>query len=373
MAGKSPPGHQLRNTVNSRLIRDHLSMPPKFWPEALYEYFAGLLQGEDRLKVIAPWGQDQVINALRWHKIEPLARELHLASPHPLPEFQALFQAEHLRQLFRDEIIQGQIKEIAEVYEAAQIEFLVLKGPLWGERIYASAQHRHQGDIDLLVRPENRDLAIDLLFKLGHVLHRGWTLEYYLIQKCEVVFEIPQERWQGQTIVELHWHPINADKLREYHRRRRLTVDCEDFFRWAQPTLFRTFSLLLPRPEIWFAYQIVHGICQHQLDRLLPLVDLAYIIKNYPQLDYHFLVELMRKWKALIPLYLGLKILWLFGFKEGSHLEILEVLENVMPRHIRSSISAISPQRLLLSYTGKGKIMRKLIRSVSTTPLDVKF
>jgi hypothetical protein len=346
-------------------------MQPNRWPEALYEYFAGLLQGDDRLHVIAPWGPDMVFEALRWHKVEPLARELHLAGPHPLPEFQALFHAEHLRQLFRDEIIQGQLHELARAFQEATIEFLVLKGPLWAEQIYPSAHHRHLGDIDLLVKPENRDLAIDLLFKLGYGLYLGCSLEDYLIQRGEVIFAYPQERWQGQTIVELHWDPINAYKLKEYHRRRRLTVDGEDFFRWAQPAPFRTFSLLLPRPEIWFAYQIVHGICQHQLNRLLTIVDLAYIIKNYPQLDYHFLVELMRKWKALIPLYLGLKTLWLFGLKEGPHLEILEGLERVMPWRIRSFISILFPKRLLLTYADKGQIIRKLMRPISTRPLDV--
>jgi hypothetical protein len=79
----------------------------------------------------------------------------------------------------------------------------------------------------------------------------------------------------------------------------------------------------------------------------------------------------MRKWKALIPLYLGLKTLWLFGLKEGPHLEILEGLERVMPWRIRSFISILFPKRLLLTYADKGQIIRKLMRPISTRPLDV--
>jgi len=115
------------------------------WPDALGEYFAGLLKWEDRLPVIAPWGQQRVFEMLRWHKVEPLARELHLSSPCPLADFQDLFQSERLKQLFRDEIIQGQLQEIAEAFEQAHLEFLVLKGPLWAEQIYPSALHQHLG------------------------------------------------------------------------------------------------------------------------------------------------------------------------------------------------------------------------------------
>jgi len=340
------------------------------WPHALGNYFEGILQGEDRLPVISPWGQNLIFKMLLWHKVEPLARELHLASPCQLPEFQALFQAERLRQFLRDKIIQDQLHELEKAFRESGIELIILKGPLWAEHIYPSALFRHLGDIDLLVKPESRDLAINLLFQLGYLPHLGLTIDEYL-RRGEIVFAYPRERWRGQTIVELHWHPINADKLTEYHLRRRLAVDFEDFFGYATPVQFRTFSLLLPRPEVCFGYQIVHGICQHQLNRLLPLVDLAYIMRRCPQFDFRFLVELMRKWKAMIPFYLGLKTLWLIGLKEGPHEEILGRLEKVMPWHIRSVMAAVTPKRLLLSYAGKGSIMRKVLRLVASEPSEV--
>jgi hypothetical protein len=344
---------------------------PNSWPRALCQYFAGLLNGEDRLPLIAPWGQERVAEALRWHNLEPLARELHLAGGHCLPEFQPLFQAERIRQQFRDEIIQGQLHEIATAFQDRGIEFLALKGLLWAEQIYPSALYRHVGDIDLLVKPEKRDPAIDLLFELGYVVHKGLPLNFYLGQKGEVPFEYPQEGWRGQTVVELHWHPINADKPREQHLRERLRVSTEDFFRGAKPAPFRSFSLLLPRPEIWFGYQIIHGISQHKLIRLLPVVDLAYIIRSQPQFDFPCLVELMRKWHAMIPFYLGLKTLWLLGLKEGPQEDILGRLEKVMPWRIRSVMAAVTPERLLLSYAGKGRIMRKVLRLVATAPSEV--
>jgi hypothetical protein len=46
-------------------------------------------------------------------------------------------------------------------------------------------------------------------------------------------------------------------------------------------------------------------------------------------------------------------------------------LEKVMPWHIRSFMAAVSPKQFLLSYAGKGHLMRTIMRLVSTKPLDV--
>lgn len=339
-----------------------------FWPDALCEYFEGLLKGEDRLYLIAPWGHASVAEVLGWHKLEPLSRELYLSGPCPLPEFEAPFQAERIRHLFKADIVQGQLQEIESVFRENKIEFLVLKGPLWAEHIYPSALWRHLGDIDLLIEPENLDLAIHLLVDIGYTFYRGLTPDQYLGREGEVAFQYPDEKCKGRTTVELHWHPINAHKPKERRLRGRLAVAYEDFFRESKPVPFHTCSFLLPRPEVWFAYQIIHGISQHHLERLLPVADLAYILRRYPQFDFRFLLELMGKWKALVPLSLGLKTLWLFGLRDGPHLEILERLDKVMPWRVRSFSTSLSPKRLLLAYAGKGWVMRKFMRLVSTMP-----
>jgi hypothetical protein len=264
------------------------------------------------------------------------------------------------------------LQEIDHTFQQNNLKFLVLKGPLWAEQIYPSALFRHLGDIDLLVEPNALNAAISLLLKLDYVPYLGLELEYYLNQRGEVKLEYPEEIEKGRTTVELHWHPINADQPTATYTRGRLSVASEDFFCELKPTPFRTFSLLLSRPEIWFGYQIVHAVCQHKMQQFLPLADLAYIIRRYPQLDFNFLLELMRKWKALIPLYIGLKTLRLFGLREGPHLEILERLETVVPAHVRAVMATVSPKKFLLTYSGKGKVNKWFINSVSTIPLDAK-
>jgi len=344
-----------------------MSIPVR--PAAVRGYLSGLLKGEDHLHLIASWGQTPVLQFLQWHKVEPIARELHLASPSPLPGFAPLFRNERLRHLLQEEVIRRQFQEIAAAFAAQSQEFLVLKGFFWGEQIYPSSLWRHLGDIDLLVRPETRTQAVAALLRLGYKPYCH-SLEEYLNHQGEVVLA-PADENTGRTLVELHWSPINVDRSRVSRFRRHFAVDPEDFFTWAAPAPWRNLALILPRPEVMWGYQVVHGVCQHQLKRFLPLVDLAYLFKRNPGFDFPFLVELMRKWRATIPLYIALTALKLFGFAPTGHREILAGLEQTIPLRIRLLITATLPRCILSSHAGRGVMARKLLRRIIAKPLEM--
>lgn len=341
------------------------------WPKVLYQYFEGLLKWEDRLSLLVPWGQDLVMKVLQWHKVESTARELHLSSPsRPCPEFQYPFEEERMRQSFKEEIVSSQLKEIDGAFRRDKIEFVVLKGMFWGEQIYPTALWRHIGDIDLLVRPEARESALLILLRLGYRMPaEGFSFKEEISPLRGETMVIPSGKEHGQwTSVELHWKPLHSARFM-----RRLGIETEDLFSFATSTNFRGLQLLLPRPEVRFGYLVVHGICHHQLKRFLQLMDLAHLLRKNPSLDFDFLSELLRKWKAMIPLYFALKALWLFGFREGRYLEFLERLERVMPWRVRLFVKALSPTRMLHSYSRKGNYTRKIMRVLASEPLQVNI
>jgi len=341
------------------------------WPKDLYQYFQGLLKLEDRLSLLVPWGQESVMNILQWHKVEPTARELHLSVPsRSCPEFHSIFEEERMRQSLKDEIVFRQLKEIEEAFRKGQLEFMVLKGLFWGEQIYPSALWRHIGDIDLLVRPEVRKSALHVLLQLGYRIPvqesspeaavsgpRGGTTVTY-----------PSKEYGKRTSVSLHWYPLHSPRFMK-----RLRVDTEDLFFDSTGTAFRGLELLLPRPEVRFGYLVVHNICHHQLKRFLQLMDMAHLLHRYPQFDFDFLIDLVRKWEAMISLYFALKALWIFGFQEGRCLEFLERLERIMPWRVRLFVKALSPTRMLRSYSRKGNYTRKVMRVLASEPFQVNI
>lgn len=340
------------------------------WSKVLFKYFQGLLKWEDGLYLVAPLGEKLVMEALRWHKVEPMARELYLSSPsRSCPEFQPLFEQGRIHQLLRDEIIFRQLKEIEGAFRGSGIEFLVLKGPFWAQQIYPSALWRHLGDIDLLVRQEACETAVTTLLHLDYQLEaKGYSLVEPLTRRGGTTFLCRGKGEDWRTSVSLHWQPLHSPRFMK-----RLQVQTEDLFMLAGLAPFRGLHLLLPRPEVRFGYLVVHGICHHQLKRFLPLVDMAHLLERYPDFDYGFLVELMRKWKAMISLYVALKALWLFGLREETMVGLLERLESIMSWHARLLGTALAPTQILLSYSRKGYYIRKLMRLIASEPSDVRI
>jgi len=340
------------------------------WSKALFKYFQGLLKWEEGLYLVAPWGKQLVRKAFSWHKLEATAREFYLSSPsHPCPEFQSLFQEERVCQILKDEIIFRQLKEIDGAFRGGGIEFLVLKGPFWAEQVYPSALWRHLGDIDLLVRPEACRTAANILLQLGYQVEpKRCSFEEQLTRRGGMTFLYPGGGCGWRTSVSLHWQPLHSPRFMRW-----LQIETEDLFVPLELTPFRGLQLLLPGPEVRFGYLVIHGVCHHQLKRLLPLMDLAHLLGKCPPFDYEFLVELMRKWKAMISLYIALKALWLFGFREDKVVELWERLEGLMPWRVRLLVNALSPTQMLLSYSGKGYYMRKLMRLVASNPSDLRI
>jgi len=344
-------------------------MNSTLWPKVLLQYFQGLLKWEDRLYLLVPWGQDMVMKVLQWHKVEPTARELHLSMPsRPCPEYHSIFEEERMRHFFKEEIVFRQLNEIEEAFRKDQLEFMVLKGLFWGEQVYPTALWRHLGDIDLLVRPESRQTALQTLLQLGYRMEsEGFSLEEALSPlRGGTTVIYPGKEHGRRTSVSLHWKPLHSARFM-----RRLQIETEDLFSYTTWANFRGLELLLPRPEVRFGYLVVHNICHHQLKRFLQLMDMAHLLRRHPQFDFDFLIDLVRKWEAMISLYFALKALWLFGFQEGRCLEFLERLERVMPWRIRLFVTALSPTRMLHSYSRKGNYTRKIMRVLASEPLQV--
>lgn len=98
------------------------------------------------------------------------------------------------------------LTRIAKLFEEQKIDFLLLKGLSVGMRYYPNPNLRHSRDLDLLIRPEQFELAEKLLKEMGFERTefeptRDWHKELQF--KQEYHFEYHCSR-TGMT-VELHW------------------------------------------------------------------------------------------------------------------------------------------------------------------------
>ena len=98
-----------------------------------------------------------------FHGVRPaLLKALSLRSHLPPAMEQLRARLAEFQVLHRFTVMQatGQIIDMAQAFEAAQIDALFFKGATLGEQIYGSAQFREFNDIDVLVRPAERERAI---------------------------------------------------------------------------------------------------------------------------------------------------------------------------------------------------------------------
>lgn len=98
-----------------------------------------------------------------FHGVRPaLLKALSLRSHLPPAMEQLRAKLAEFQVLHRFTVMQttGQIIDMAQAFEAAQIDALFFKGATLGEQIYGSAQFREFNDIDVLVRPAERERAI---------------------------------------------------------------------------------------------------------------------------------------------------------------------------------------------------------------------
>ena len=195
---------------------------------------------------------------------------------------QSLMDEVHSR-LFRRTAFCLMLRKHLERIEAALIEnsipTVVLKGPLFADRLYPEPGLRPFADIDLLVPAEVFADAARLLESLEFIA------EPYAARKAgddygERTWRIPGE---GSGAVEIHWNLVNCPS-----QRRRTSVAFQDL--QIDPAEGKR----LPQPSASSLLLIaaVHGALSHRFDRLQLLCDICQAARGVAgEIDVAWLIR----------------------------------------------------------------------------------
>jgi hypothetical protein len=108
-------------------------------------------------------------------------------------------------QLARNFAVDALTAEVAGAFDREGIETLVLKGPVLARWLYPG-EVRPYGDSDLMVAPENRARAVDVLDELGFVEHMPWLPTPLSLDIGRTAFSR-----RGGGMVDLHWQLPGLD------------------------------------------------------------------------------------------------------------------------------------------------------------------
>ncbi len=201
-------------------------------------------------------------------------------------------------------------REIFEICRDKDIEIIALRGINFANTLYPDPALRPLSDIDLLVRPEQSDQLTAGLTSLGY-----WNIPGHLHQ------------WtNAKVIVDVHTDLVGGDRIAA----RRRAVDINMDAVWASSTLSATVDGQL-RKLAWEDEVLTCGLhaIKHSCDRILWFVDMALMIEDRKEEDWHRLIDRARAFKLEKPTY------YAFSYLQntiGSSIPDY-VLESLHPNH----------------------------------------
>ncbi|SLM31935.1 hypothetical protein MTBBW1_50058 [Desulfamplus magnetovallimortis] len=160
------------------------------------------------------------------------------------------------------------------IFKQHNIDAIVLRGLSISTWLYDNPTLRPMGDVDILIRKDDRLLLLEAFKQNGYIPHK--------ILRSQIVYKI------DNTLFEIHWSFFTPKR---YQNHRHL------FDEWFLSTKHITkgqgfFNIL--SPEYQCLDLITHGFVHHGFDRPLQLIDLGLLMTN-KSLNWHIIKNWCKK------------------------------------------------------------------------------
>jgi len=203
------------------------------------------------------------------------------------------FYDSFLKNMGRNVDLESKLGEILELFHQKAIPLIVLKGAAFLDWIYPNPELRQMGDLDLLIKKEDRERGFALLQSLGYRMHGSHDkpeVKRWFDESCHHM--IPLHSSDRKMVVELHWHLLRSDVLAFYPFYRGLMI--EDF--WQNGLTEREvagFRSMVLKPEYNLLHLSLHNMA-HQIYfgefHMNNLRDMSYLLRFYEnRIDWEML------------------------------------------------------------------------------------
>jgi hypothetical protein len=184
------------------------------------------------------------------------------------------------------------VQFISEHLQQSKLSAIALKG-LSLIQIYKIPGIRPMGDMDILVKPDERDRVVNLLQDIGY-------------QIPNPVY--PNNLIKNRLWLDVHTHILNLDRIRS--RRHVFTKDMSALWDRALPLFESSTGILSPDPIDNFVLLSLHAL-KHSYSRTIWLVDLYELLQDIvSQADgWHKIIRRARYWQQERIVSYGLKVL----------------------------------------------------------------
>lgn len=280
---------------------------------------------------------DRVLSQATTHHVRTLfyqrLMERKLASRIPARIDAALEEAtRHVAQ--RNLLRQADLAAMARLLAAADIPLIALKGAYLARAVYDSPAMREMVDVDVLVRREHLQRAVDLLRTVGYAAPRPFSVDVDAAVHSHVT---GMSRPGGAGCVEIHWSITVPTDL--------AAIDPAQLWRRAVPLEVSGAPMLSLSPEDLLLHLCHHAAYQHSLELgLKPFCDIAETIRRHrDRIDWNEVVHRAVAWQWTRPVYLMLALAReLLGADVPEH-----VLTVLAPADVQPQIIALAGDHVL--------------------------
>ncbi|MFD1359120.1 nucleotidyltransferase family protein [Fictibacillus halophilus] len=197
---------------------------------------------------------------------------------HQTPDFfQIKLQEIYTDTLYKNIFIKNQTLQILNEFEKRGIEVIPIKGPLFTEKYFGDLGARYSSDIDLLVRKEDVNRAVECIKQLGFRTEKEEIEQHF---HCGFYKEITNS--PCPLAVELHWDLVKEDTS---------NMDLRAF--WGEAVRFQSTYHYVKELSDYHAFYMIclHG-WRHNLDSLKYYLDIIQMINVLSfSLDFSRLIK----------------------------------------------------------------------------------
>lgn len=202
------------------------------------------------------------------------------------------FECAYKYTVYRNVLLSNELANVVATLRKEGVETVCLKGTTLAEIIYGNACLRPVTDIDILVHPEDKVKASDIIARLG----------YKPTNTCKDSAHPFHEEYSKEAaftlFLEIHWKLEN----------KQLVTFPEDKL-WSRARPLDQYGIasrmLSPEDNLMF---LANHLYKHNTHQLKLLCDIAELLKKYEKtLDWIYITSSARSWQINSALYLTLK------------------------------------------------------------------
>ncbi|MDR7000628.1 nucleotidyltransferase family protein [Neobacillus niacini] len=210
--------------------------------------------------------------------------------------FQDFLKQSYERSFYQNLFIKSQQEDILQRFEDYGINVIPLKGIHLAEKVFGHVGARATSDIDLLIRIEDLEIAIEVVHYLGFTVEEAPIPGHF---HCSFSKELPNSTMP--LVVELHWSLVKQSTSK---------FDIADLWKHAKPVKGNEYIKELI-PNHTFYMLCLHG-WRHNLDSMKYFLDLIQALYYFNEdVDYEEILQLAAKHQTHRRMIRTLSILYL--------------------------------------------------------------